>query len=126
MNILGFSFTLMYCQEIFHINVWLLPNSFHSSHIKCWFAKTFWLPSWKTTTDLFTQIRTIYNMYTNVRWNDNDVLYTMVSNFVFTTISYKNIVKNIVWNVHFWYGVTIADVTISLSQHISKWNFFFC
>lgn len=114
--------TLKYCQEILHINVWLilLPNSYHSSHIKTLICKEILIDIMKKNTDLFTQIRTLYNMNTKVCWNDNDVLHARVSNFVITTMSYKNCVKDLVWNVHFCFGVTMADDTISLSQHISK------
>ena len=43
--------TLKYCQEILHINVWLilLPNSYHSSHIKTLICKEILIDIMKKT-----------------------------------------------------------------------------
>lgn len=54
-------------------------------------------------------------MNIKVCWNDNDVFYVRVLNFVIMMMSYKNCVKDLVWNVYFCFGVIMVDDMISLS-----------
>lgn len=114
--------TLKYCQQILHINVWLilLPNSYHSSHIKILICKEILIDIMKKTLIFLLK----YGHY--ITWTQKFA--EMIMMFFmqgFRTLllrrwAIKICVKDLVWNVHFCFGVTMADDTISLSQHISK------